>query len=146
MWVGRVFGPTGQENLAQGLPWETCSNVSSPHKALLPLRPREKHPARRVGGAEGAPKNAVQPFQFAPQSRDNVRASMFALRRRAVTPFTNVIRPIAVFAPWACGRWSGRNLGSGIYCPDERIWLSVENLTRHHPSQPGVRWTIGETQ
>jgi hypothetical protein len=24
--VGRVFGPTGQESLAQGLPWETRSN------------------------------------------------------------------------------------------------------------------------
>ena len=34
-WVGsgQVFGPTGHESLAQGLPWETPPNVRSPEGA-----------------------------------------------------------------------------------------------------------------
>jgi hypothetical protein len=29
-----VFGPTGRESLAQGLPWEMSSNVTSPEGAI----------------------------------------------------------------------------------------------------------------
>jgi hypothetical protein len=50
----RIFGPTGHENLAPGLPWEPFYNASSPHKALPRNAFLEKHPVRRVGGAEGA--------------------------------------------------------------------------------------------
>jgi hypothetical protein len=47
--------PEGPGKHAQGLPWETRSKVTKPSQGATPLRPREKHPARRVGDAEGAP-------------------------------------------------------------------------------------------
>jgi hypothetical protein len=49
-----VFGPTGHEILAQGLPWETRFNVASPHKALLRCALEKNTRRARVGGAEGA--------------------------------------------------------------------------------------------
>jgi hypothetical protein len=51
--------PKGLESIAQGLPWEAYFFASCPHKALPRSALLEKHPVRRVGGAEGAPEIAA---------------------------------------------------------------------------------------
>jgi hypothetical protein len=56
-----ILAPKGLENIdAQGLPWETYFIAPCPHKALPRSALLEKHPVRRVGGAEGAAENRVR--------------------------------------------------------------------------------------
>jgi hypothetical protein len=57
MAFAAICTPKGYENLAQGLPWVWGFNATRPHKALHRSAFLEKHPVRRVGGAEGAPES-----------------------------------------------------------------------------------------
>ena len=61
MWLARYVGPKGPRKVSPRLtrvyPGKLCFIASCPHKALPSSALLEKHPIRRVGGAEGAEKS-----------------------------------------------------------------------------------------
>ncbi|MEA3206342.1 MAG: hypothetical protein QOG92_2041 [Verrucomicrobiota bacterium] len=55
---GPSYGPKGHESIAQASAWVLYFQWNRPHKALPSSALLEKHPVRRVGGAEGAQKSS----------------------------------------------------------------------------------------
>jgi hypothetical protein len=60
-FVWEPLRPEGHESIAQALAWVIFLYCNRPHKALYRSAFLEKHPVRRVGGAEGAAENRVIP-------------------------------------------------------------------------------------
>src|ERR1700692_3292132 len=54
-----ICAPKGHESIAQALAWVSFFIGIRPHKALPTSALLEKHPVRRVGGAEGAAESRL---------------------------------------------------------------------------------------
>jgi hypothetical protein len=67
--VAGLGGPTGHESIA----WVTFPIGNRPHKALPRSALLEKHPVRRVGGAEGAEEITLLRFNLVrgPKARED---------------------------------------------------------------------------